>query len=88
MTLTIALAILAAPTGVAYPPSRVLPVTRAWHLDGPGPARYGWGWHHPTGRVVYLGETWVGVRDQAERVYGLALLRTEIDAALAEAGAE
>ncbi len=30
---------------------------RGWHLDGAGPARFGWGAYYPTGRVFYLGRT-------------------------------
>jgi len=66
MTLSIALAILATPAGAMAQPWRALPVTRGWHLDGAGPARYGWAWTHPTGRVTYLGATWAAVRDAAE----------------------
>lgn len=30
---------------------------RGWHLDGPGPARYGWATRSPAGRVHYRGRT-------------------------------
>jgi hypothetical protein len=80
MTLTIAITILLLDR-------EALPVTRGWHLDGAGPARYGWGYRHATGRVTYLGATWRDVRDSAERTQALALLRAGIDDALAEGGA-
>ena len=32
-------------------------VRRGWHLDGVGPARYGWGATYPSGKVRYLGPT-------------------------------
>lgn len=28
-----------------------------WHLDGAGPARYGWAWLYPTGKKRFLGRT-------------------------------
>ena len=77
MTLTIALAVLTLAR-------EALPVSRGWHLDGPGAARYGWAYRHASGRVAYLGATWRDVRDSAERTQGLALLRVDIDQALAE----
>jgi hypothetical protein len=80
MTLTIALAVLTLAR-------EALPVTRGWHLDGPGAARYGWGYRHASGRVAYLGATWRDVLDSAERTRGLALLRAGVDHALAEGGA-
>jgi hypothetical protein len=29
---------------------------RGWHLDGPGPARWGWAYQHPC-KVEYVGRT-------------------------------
>ena len=38
----------------AFPECAIL---RGWHLDGPGPARFGWAAVAPTGRAWYLGRT-------------------------------
>jgi hypothetical protein len=38
----------------AYPECAV---HRGWHLDGAGPARYGWAATHPGGRVRFLGRS-------------------------------
>ncbi len=32
-------------------------ISHGWHLDGAGPARFGWAVVHPSGRVRYLGRT-------------------------------
>jgi hypothetical protein len=64
-------------------PADIPEVSRGWHLDGPGPARHGWAWTYPTGRVRYLAPTWVSVRDWAAHWDALVRLRAAIAATVA-----
>ena len=49
---------------LAHDNHRPAGLIRGWHLDGAGPARYGWAYHHPC-RVEYIGRTLADVTSEA-----------------------